>query len=108
MSVSCGIILIRYVNFYPVTWYLSKPVSLLILKSLPVKEGLLDWDCAEALAIPDIVKSLDYIQKNGTLIVRLPITEPNANGSFLTYSARLRLQRRQKQYWRMPRIKFNY
>lgn len=32
---------------------------------LPKKHGLLDWDCAEALSIPDIAKSLEYIHRNG-------------------------------------------
>lgn len=36
---------------------------------LPKKHDLLDWDCAEALSIPSIVKSLDYISKNGTFPV---------------------------------------
>jgi len=40
-------------------------------RRLPVKDGLLDWDCAEALNIPDIVKSLDYIQINGAFPVYL-------------------------------------
>ncbi|EKD12740.1 nicotinamide riboside kinase 1 [Drepanopeziza brunnea f. sp. 'multigermtubi' MB_m1] len=33
---------------------------------LPTKHGLLDWDCAEALSIPDIVKSLQHIHAEGT------------------------------------------
>ncbi|KAE8444454.1 hypothetical protein EG329_000545 [Mollisiaceae sp. DMI_Dod_QoI] len=33
---------------------------------LPTKHNLLDWDCAGALSIPDIVKSLDHIRKAGT------------------------------------------
>lgn len=36
---------------------------------LPKKHDLLDWDCAEALSIPDIVNSLDYIHQNGTFPV---------------------------------------
>lgn len=43
--------------------------QLLILSRLPTKNGLLDWDCAGALAIPDIVKSLEHIHKNGTFPV---------------------------------------
>ena len=53
----------------------SELVSELMHKSLPVKNDLLDWDCAESLAIPDIVKSLDYIQKKGTLMVCITIRE---------------------------------
>jgi uridine kinase len=36
---------------------------------LPKKDGLLDWDCAEALNISNITKSLAYIQKTGTFPV---------------------------------------
>ena len=36
---------------------------------LPKKHDLLDWDCAEALSIPDIVKSLKHIHQNGTFPV---------------------------------------
>ncbi|OBT94797.2 ribosylnicotinamide kinase [Pseudogymnoascus verrucosus] len=35
-------------------------------KELPTKNGLLDWDCAEALSIPDIKSSLSHIQDHGT------------------------------------------
>ena len=37
--------------------------------SLPKKHGLIDWDCAEALSIPDIVKALQYIHRNGNFPV---------------------------------------
>jgi nicotinamide/nicotinate riboside kinase len=37
---------------------------------LPKKHGLLDWDCAESLSIPDMVKSLEHIHANGTFPVR--------------------------------------
>src|SRR4051794_32753021 len=45
---------------------------------LPTKNGLLDWDCAEALSIPDIVSSLKHIHTNGTFPVSSPslITHP--------------------------------
>ena len=36
---------------------------------LPTKHSLLDWDCAEALSIPDIVKSLEHIRRDGTFPV---------------------------------------
>ncbi|KAG9246886.1 P-loop containing nucleoside triphosphate hydrolase protein [Calycina marina] len=34
---------------------------------LPKNNGLLDWDCAESLSIPDIIKSLKHIHGSGTL-----------------------------------------
>ncbi|CAL3973570.1 hypothetical protein PZA11_005773 [Diplocarpon coronariae] len=33
---------------------------------LPTKHGFLDWDCAEAISVPDIVKSLEHIHEEGT------------------------------------------
>ncbi|KAI1084430.1 P-loop containing nucleoside triphosphate hydrolase protein [Whalleya microplaca] len=33
---------------------------------LPVKDGLLDWDCAESINIPDMARALEYIRANGT------------------------------------------
>ncbi|KAG4435214.1 hypothetical protein IFR05_009290 [Cadophora sp. M221] len=36
---------------------------------LPTKNGLLDWDCVEALSIPDMVKSLEHIHSEGTFPV---------------------------------------
>ncbi|PBP21665.1 nicotinamide riboside kinase 1 [Diplocarpon rosae] len=36
---------------------------------LPTRHGFLDWDCAEAISVPDIVKSLAHIHKEGTFPV---------------------------------------
>ncbi|KAI1639376.1 nicotinamide riboside kinase 1 [Biscogniauxia mediterranea] len=33
---------------------------------LPMKDGLLDWDCAEALNIPDMTRALEHIRAEGT------------------------------------------
>ncbi|KAI1333947.1 P-loop containing nucleoside triphosphate hydrolase protein [Xylariaceae sp. FL0016] len=33
---------------------------------LPSRDGLLDWDCAEALNIPDMAKALSHIRAEGT------------------------------------------
>jgi nicotinamide/nicotinate riboside kinase len=54
-------------------------------RRLPVKDGLLDWDCAEALAIPDIVKSLDCIQRYGTFPVRLTMLQTSTSGELFSY-----------------------
>lgn len=34
-----------------------------------MKEGLLDWDCAESLNIPDMEKALSHIRSQGTFPV---------------------------------------
>ncbi|KAI5918794.1 P-loop containing nucleoside triphosphate hydrolase protein [Camillea tinctor] len=33
---------------------------------LPMRDGLLDWDCAEALNIPDMTRALEHIRAEGT------------------------------------------
>ncbi|KAI0831614.1 P-loop containing nucleoside triphosphate hydrolase protein [Hypoxylon sp. FL0890] len=33
---------------------------------LPSKDGLLDWDCAEAISIPDMKRALEHIRTHGT------------------------------------------
>ncbi|KAI0884712.1 P-loop containing nucleoside triphosphate hydrolase protein [Annulohypoxylon maeteangense] len=33
---------------------------------LPSKDGLLDWDCAESISIPDMARALAYIREHGT------------------------------------------
>ena len=43
---------------------------------LPVKEGLVDWDSAESLSIPDMARSLAYIRANGELPVSLSNSSP--------------------------------
>lgn len=39
---------------------------------LPITHGMVDWDCAESLSIPDMIKSLAHIHAEGTFPVRLP------------------------------------
>jgi hypothetical protein len=80
---------------------------------LPKKDGLLDWDCAEALNIPEITKSLAYIQKTGTF----PVSQQNLyerfrfnfnllRSVFLTHTplARSQFKRRQELSWRNTRL----
>lgn len=45
-------------------------VLLIFLCRLPMKDGLLDWDCAESLNIPDMEKALSHIRLQGTFPVR--------------------------------------
>lgn len=43
---------------------------------LPVTEGFVDWDCAEALEIPDMEATLTHIEEQGTLPVRQDHSNP--------------------------------
>ncbi|KAH8599338.1 P-loop containing nucleoside triphosphate hydrolase protein [Bisporella sp. PMI_857] len=53
-------------DIFPNTFVLHEDDFYKAETELPTKNGLLDWDCAEALSIPDMVKSLEHIHKNGT------------------------------------------
>jgi nicotinamide/nicotinate riboside kinase len=59
--------LLRYI--FPNTFILHEDDFFKTETELPKKRGLLDWDCVEALSIPDIVKSLEHIHKTGTFPV---------------------------------------
>ena len=43
---------------------------------LPVKDGLVDWDSAESISIPDMARSLAFIRANGELPVSLSSSSP--------------------------------
>lgn len=51
----------------------------LILCRLPMKDGLLDWDCADSLNIPDMEKALSHIRTQGTF----PVSESQRGIVFL-------------------------
>lgn len=46
---------------------------------LPMKDGLLDWDCAESLNIPDMEKALSHIRSQGTF----PVSNPSMGSIFI-------------------------
>jgi len=53
-------------DIFPNTFVLHEDDFYLPETELPKKYDLLDWDCAESLSIPDMVKSLEHIHKEGT------------------------------------------
>lgn len=40
---------------------------------LPYKNGLLDWDCAEAIDVAAMVDALSYIRQHASFPVRTPL-----------------------------------
>ncbi|POS83654.1 hypothetical protein EPUL_004473 [Erysiphe pulchra] len=44
---------------------------------IPCKEGVQNWDCVEALSMPDIIKSLKYVRQNGTLPGNKEVNKPS-------------------------------
>ncbi|RYP19836.1 hypothetical protein DL765_003090 [Monosporascus sp. GIB2] len=53
-------------DIFPNTFILHEDDFYKPESELPTKDGLLDWDCAEALSIPDMTKALSYIREHGT------------------------------------------
>lgn len=59
----------------------SHPIQLTIPTAplrLPVRDGLVDWDCPEAISIPDMQRALSHIRATGTFPVSpSPSTSPS-------------------------------
>jgi len=53
-------------DIFPNTFVLHEDDFYKEEKDLPMKDGVHDWDCAESLSIPDMVTTLNYIQREGT------------------------------------------
>ncbi|KAF5869583.1 putative nicotinamide riboside kinase 1 protein [Botrytis fragariae] len=53
-------------DIFPHTFVLHEDDFYRPEEELPKKHDLVDWDCAEALDIPEMVKSLEHIRKEGT------------------------------------------
>jgi nicotinamide/nicotinate riboside kinase len=58
-------------DIFPSTFVLHEDDFYKPEDQLPKKNDLVDWDCAEALSIPDIVRSLNHIQRTGEFPVRI-------------------------------------
>ena len=46
---------------------------MLLKYRLPTKNGLLDWDCAEAIDVPGMADSLSYIREQAAFPVCVPL-----------------------------------
>ncbi|CCF41019.1 nicotinamide riboside kinase 1 [Colletotrichum higginsianum] len=53
-------------DIFPSTFILHEDDFYKAESELPTKNGLLDWDCPEAISIPDMEKALTHIRENGT------------------------------------------
>ncbi|OLN92069.1 Nicotinamide riboside kinase [Colletotrichum chlorophyti] len=53
-------------DIFPNTFILHEDDFYKPESELPTKNGLLDWDCPEAISIPDMDKALTHIRENGT------------------------------------------
>ncbi|ORY64008.1 P-loop containing nucleoside triphosphate hydrolase protein [Pseudomassariella vexata] len=53
-------------DIFPKTFILHEDDFYRSENELPTRDGLLDWDCAGSLNIPDMTKALSHIRANGT------------------------------------------
>lgn len=60
---------------------LWKATSSLSLSRLPIKDGLVDWDCPEAINISDMKKALSHIRSEGTFPVSGSTDQPSMHRS---------------------------
>jgi len=87
-------------DIFPNTFILHEDDFYLPEIELPKKHGILDWDCAESLSIPDIGKSLEYIHKNGTFPPALDSKEDkNSVGECPVPDAVIELLRTEVKVW---------
>ncbi|KAL2759555.1 hypothetical protein ACRALDRAFT_206328 [Sodiomyces alcalophilus JCM 7366] len=56
-------------DIFPNTFILHEDDFYKAETELPIKNGLRDWDCLEAISIPDMEKALTYIRSTGTFPV---------------------------------------
>ena len=50
----------------------SAGIWLTVERRIPEKDGELDWDCPEALCVPDMIRALSHIRESGTFPVSVP------------------------------------
>ncbi|KAI1388317.1 P-loop containing nucleoside triphosphate hydrolase protein [Hypoxylon trugodes] len=53
-------------DVFPNTFILHEDDFYKAETELPTREGFLDWDCAEAISIPDMKRALEHIRAHGT------------------------------------------
>lgn len=56
-------------DLFPNTFILHEDDFYRPEEELPMKDGLLDWDCAEAINIADMERALSHIRSEGTFPV---------------------------------------
>ncbi|KAI0602249.1 P-loop containing nucleoside triphosphate hydrolase protein [Biscogniauxia sp. FL1348] len=70
---------------------------------LPMKDGLLDWDCAEALNIPDMTRALEHIRAEGTFPPFVDSKEDqNSIGACPVSAAKLAAMKAKVAAWLAP------
>ncbi|KAK3314937.1 putative nicotinamide riboside protein [Apodospora peruviana] len=68
-------------DIFPHTFILHEDDFYKPEEQLPIKEGLADWDCPEAISIPDMENALSHIRSTGTFPVSLLLTTTTTSTS---------------------------
>ncbi|KAL2293207.1 hypothetical protein FJTKL_05178 [Diaporthe vaccinii] len=70
---------------------------------LPYKDGLLDWDCAESINIPDMERALSHIRSEGTFPPFVDSKEDqNSVGKCPASDAKIEAQKVRVREWAKP------
>ncbi|KAK4241080.1 nicotinamide riboside kinase [Achaetomium macrosporum] len=82
-------------DIFPETFILHEDDFYKPESELPVKDGLVDWDCPEAISIPDLESALTHIRETGTSPVSSNVPSTTTPSSVISpYSSSSRLSRR--------------
>ncbi|KAK3387234.1 P-loop containing nucleoside triphosphate hydrolase protein [Podospora didyma] len=90
-------------DIFPGTFILHEDDFYKPEEQLPIKDGLVDWDCAEAISIPDMERSLAHIRSAGTFPPDLSSKEDqNSIGACPASEERIAAARRRVKEWLSP------
>ncbi|QSZ31513.1 hypothetical protein DSL72_001080 [Monilinia vaccinii-corymbosi] len=90
-------------DIFPNTFILHEDDCYRPEEELPKKHGMVDWDCAEALDIPKMAKSLEHIRREGTLPPNFDSKEDqNSLGECPVPDAEIEALRSQVTAWTQP------
>ncbi|KAK5660796.1 hypothetical protein OQA88_12164 [Cercophora sp. LCS_1] len=90
-------------DIFPSTFILHQDDFYLPETSLPTKHGLLDWDCAAAISIPDLESALSHIRTHGTFPPTISSKEDqNSVGTIPVTDAQLSEIRNRVSQWLSP------
>ncbi|KAI4600541.1 ribosylnicotinamide kinase [Pestalotiopsis sp. 9143b] len=90
-------------DIFPGTFILHEDDFYKPESELPTREGLLDWDCAEAISVPDMIKALEHIRAEGTFPPFVDSKEDqNSVGQCPVSDAKVAEMKRRVEAWTAP------
>ncbi|KAH9898806.1 P-loop containing nucleoside triphosphate hydrolase protein [Xylariomycetidae sp. FL2044] len=90
-------------DIFPHTFILHEDDFYKPESELPMRDGLLDWDCAEAISVPDMKKALEWIRKEGSFPPFVDSKEDqNSVGACPVSDAKIAAMRSRVQSWLEP------